>query len=90
MASVVPEKKLRLWDALYEALKKYYANLQQRAKVRPSKSIIKKLILFKLITGNDDLRKQNEELRILLHTYMTSDVNKQLEIPPSKVLNIDS
>jgi len=75
MANVVPEKKLRLWDALYEALKKYYANLQQRAK---------------LITGNDDLRKQNEELRILLHTYMTSDVNKQLEIPPSKVLNIDS
>jgi len=75
MASVVPEKKLRLWDGLYEALKKYYANLQQRAK---------------LITGNDDLRKQNEELRILLHTYMTSDVNKQLEIPPSKVLNIDS
>ena len=33
MANVVPEKKLRLWDALYEALKKYYANLQQRAKV---------------------------------------------------------
>ena len=91
MANVVPEKKLRLWDALYEALKKYYANLQQRAKVWIF--LLKNILinfLIKLITGNDDLRKQNEELRILLHTYMTSDVNKQLEIPPSKVLNIDS
>ena len=33
MADVIPDVKLRLWDALYEALKKYYANLQQRAKV---------------------------------------------------------
>ena len=87
MADVIPDAKLRLWDALYEALKKYYANLQQRAKVLTLLCLSSK---FQLITGNDDLRKQNEELRILLHTYMTSDVNKQLEIPPSKVLNIDS
>ena len=75
MASVINDKQLRLWDTLYDALKKYYANLQQRAK---------------LITGNDDLRKQNEELRILLHQYVTSEVNKELQIPPSKVLNIES
>lgn len=75
MANVIPEIKLRLWDALYEAMKKYYSTLQGRAK---------------LITDNDKLKTQNEELRILLHQYVTSEVNKELQIPPSKVLNIDS
>jgi len=75
MANVIPEKKLLLWDALYGALKKYYSTLQGRQK---------------LITENDGLRSQNEELRVLLHQYVTSDVNKELQIPPSKVLNIDS
>ena len=30
MANVIPDKKLRLWDALYEALKKYYGTLKER------------------------------------------------------------
>jgi dynein regulatory complex protein 1 len=75
MGNVIPEIKLRLWNALYEAMKKYYSTLQGRAK---------------LITDNDKLKTQNEELRILLHQYVTSEVNKELQIPPSKVLNIDS
>ena len=48
------------------------------------------VLTLRLITDNDKLKTQNEELRILLHQYVTSEVNKELQIPPSKVLNIDS
>merc|ERR1712042_5226 len=73
-ANVITDKKLRLWDALYEALKKYYDCLNSRAN---------------LINENGRLQQQNEELRVLLHQYVTSEVNKELQIPPSKVLNLE-
>lgn len=70
----IPEKKLLLWDALYEALKKYYDCLNGRSN---------------LIDQNGSLQQENEELRVLLHQYVTSEVNKELQIPPSKVLNME-
>jgi len=74
LKNTISDKKLRLWDALYEALKKYYHTLTARSG---------------LINENGTLAQQNEELRVLLHQYVTSEVNKELQIPPSKVLNLE-
>jgi regulator of replication initiation timing len=42
-----------------------------------------------LIDENDALRLQNKELRILLTQYMQSPVNQELEIPPTKILQME-
>ncbi|KAG6923567.1 dynein regulatory complex subunit 1 [Chelydra serpentina] len=75
LAHVIPEPKLKVWDALEEALEKYYDVLSQRAK---------------LLTDLDGLQQQNTELHMLLHQYLTSKVNQELLIPPTHVIELMS
>lgn len=73
-AKLVDEKKERLWDALVEGLEKYSEVLTSRSG---------------LINETDALRQQNAELRMLLHQYVNSKVNAELEIPPTRVLQLE-
>ncbi|KAJ6661168.1 hypothetical protein lerEdw1_015304 [Lerista edwardsae] len=61
LAHIIPDGKLKLWDALVAGLEKYYHILTQRSK---------------LITETDGLHQQNAELRLLLHQYLHSPVSK--------------
>ncbi|XP_071803917.1 dynein regulatory complex protein 1-like [Asterias amurensis] len=72
--SVLSGKQEKVWRALVDGLEKYSDVLNQRSK---------------LITETDSLRQQNAELRMLLHQYINSKVNQELEIPPTRVLNLD-
>ncbi|XP_071491809.1 dynein regulatory complex protein 1-like [Diadema antillarum] len=72
--SVISEKQEKVWTALIEGFEKYSDVLHERAK---------------LITETDGLRQQNAELRMLLHQYINSRVNQELEIPPTRILNLD-
>ncbi|ELU08983.1 hypothetical protein CAPTEDRAFT_182544 [Capitella teleta] len=71
---VIPEQNERLWDALVDGLEGYHEVLTSRSG---------------LITDNDSLRQQNAELRMLLHQYVNSKVNNELEIPPTRVLQLE-
>jgi len=73
-ASLLSEKKERMWDALIEALEKYNEVLHSRST---------------LLTETEGLRQQNAELRLLLHQYVNSKVNAELEIPPTRVLQLE-
>nr|XP_060610744.1 dynein regulatory complex protein 1 isoform X1 [Anolis sagrei ordinatus]XP_060610745.1 dynein regulatory complex protein 1 isoform X2 [Anolis sagrei ordinatus] len=73
LAHIIPDGKLKLWDALVVGLQKYYHILSQRAK---------------LITETDGLHQQNAELRLLLQQYLQSPVNAELLIPPTHLLNL--
>ncbi|XP_029452115.1 dynein regulatory complex protein 1 [Rhinatrema bivittatum] len=74
LAKVIPEEKLRFWNALEVALEKYYNVLTRRSK---------------LLNDTASLRQQNSELRMLLHQYLNSKVNSELEIPPSHALQLE-
>lgn len=73
-ASLLSEKKERMWDAFIEALEKYNEVLHSRSS---------------LLVETDGLRQQNAELRLLLHQYVNSKVNAELEIPPTRVLQLE-
>ncbi|KAJ8009536.1 hypothetical protein DPEC_G00089900 [Dallia pectoralis] len=73
MADVIPESKLKVWDALETALNKYHIVLTDRSK---------------LIKDTQSLKQQNTELRMLLHHHINSRVNAELEIPPTKVMQL--
>ncbi|XP_028653180.1 dynein regulatory complex protein 1 [Erpetoichthys calabaricus] len=74
MANVIPESTQRVWSALETELEKYYKILTERSD---------------LITETEGLKQQNTELRMLLHQYINSRVNAELEIPPTQVMQID-
>ncbi|GFO13898.1 dynein regulatory complex protein 1-like [Plakobranchus ocellatus] len=73
-ANFLSEKKERLWDALVDALEKYHEVLHSRSA---------------LLSETEALRQQNAELRLLLHQYVNSKVNAELEIPPTRVLQLE-
>ncbi|RUS77198.1 hypothetical protein EGW08_015025 [Elysia chlorotica] len=73
-ATLLNAKKERLWDALIEALEKYNEVLHSRST---------------LLSETEALRQQNAELRLLLHQYVNSKVNAELEIPPTRVLQLE-
>jgi len=75
MSNVVSESRLKLWDAVLDSFEKYHKVLDARAKK---------------IAENEKLRNQNAELRMLLHQYITSKVNNELEIPPTRVLQFEA
>lgn len=74
LSSVIDGKKERVWDALIEGFEKYSHVLGERAT---------------LIQDTDSLRQQNSELRMLLHQYLSSKVNNELQIPPTRVLQLE-
>ncbi|XP_010902771.1 dynein regulatory complex protein 1 [Esox lucius] len=60
MADVIPEAKVKVWDALETALNKYHTVLMDRCK---------------LIKDTQSLKQQNAELRMLLHQHANSRVS---------------
>ena len=75
MQEVISTRKLRIWDALDQALPQYNDVLKERRQ---------------LIVETDNLKKQNAELRMLLQQYLSSKVNKELQIPPTRVLQSEA
>ncbi|XP_053565468.1 dynein regulatory complex protein 1 [Bombina bombina] len=73
-AHVIPESRLKVWDALESALAKYHDVLTNRSQ---------------LIAETGSLRQQNTELRMLLQQYLNSRINTELEIPPTRILQVD-
>ena len=71
MTNSLPKNHERLWTALQNGLEKYYPVLAVRSK---------------LIDETSSLRQQNGELRLLLQQYMHSQVNRELEIPPTLMM----
>uniref|UniRef100_UPI003AAAFB60 dynein regulatory complex protein 1 n=1 Tax=Centroberyx gerrardi TaxID=166262 RepID=UPI003AAAFB60 len=73
MANVIPDAKLKLWDALQNGLEKYDDVLTERSE---------------LITETEGLQQQNAELRFLLQQSLNSKVSAELEIPPTQVMQL--
>jgi dynein regulatory complex protein 1 len=71
---IVTDEKEKVWDALIYSFDKYYEVLTARAK---------------LLEETDSLRQQNAELRLLLHQYVNSKVNQELEVPPTRILQLN-
>lgn len=71
MASILPTEHKKLWDALQTGLEKYHSILLGRSK---------------LLDETNSLRQQNGELRLLLQQYMHSQVNRELEMPPTLMM----
>ena len=71
LSRTLPESQEKLWTALLEGLEKYHSILVSRSK---------------LIENTDHLQQQNSELRLLLHQYMHSNINYELEVPPALVM----
>ncbi|KAI3386567.1 hypothetical protein SNEBB_009483 [Seison nebaliae] len=66
--SIVTTEKKHLWETLKSYLKKYNENLSERQK---------------LLAGNDELRQQNIELKMLLAKYINTKINDDLVLPPA-------
>lgn len=71
--AVITKDKEKVWSALLESFEKYFDVLTSRSK---------------LIDETDILRQQNTELRMLLHQYVNSKVNQELEIPPTRTMQL--
>merc|ERR1712173_541031 len=73
--NVIDSRKIHLWDALDNGLSKYNDHLSERRN---------------LILETDSLKRKNNELRMLLSQYLGSKINKELQIPPTKILQGDA
>merc|ERR1712048_450247 len=74
LAGVMDSKRERLWHATIDGFEKYQQVLHERST---------------LIHDTDALRQQNTELRMLLRQYLSAKVNQELEIPPTRVLQLE-
>ncbi|XP_003387607.1 PREDICTED: dynein regulatory complex protein 1-like [Amphimedon queenslandica] len=73
MTNLLPKEHKKMWTALTDSLEKYHSILSTRSK---------------LLNETEGVRQQNSELRLLLHQYMHSSVNKELEVPPVMMMPI--
>ncbi|XP_074156211.1 dynein regulatory complex protein 1 isoform X2 [Sminthopsis crassicaudata] len=73
LVQIISLDRLKLWDALLDALQKYHEVLIQRAK---------------LLDENEFLEQQNRELQMLLQQYLDSRINLELQVPPTQVLKV--
>lgn len=94
--NLIGPKKEKLWDAMLYSLNKYqYVFLTELINQKKSVKFFRfffSTILNKrvqLIDENKALANQNMELRMLLAQYMQSSVNQELEIPPTKILQME-
>ena len=71
VANVVDERGARTWDALHTHLEKYHDVLQAREQA---------------LRSVESLGQQNVELRALLNQYLSSQINSELQIPPTKLI----
>lgn len=71
MASVLSPKTVRVWRALEKMLQKYNNLLTER---------------MNTIEDTEKLRRQNDELKLLLNQYLNSKINDELHIPPLNVI----
>lgn len=71
---MIPEKTVRVWDALEQIQRNYNELLEERAK---------------LIDETTEMARQNEELKILLQQYLGSKINMDLQIPPTRLIRVD-
>ncbi|RDD44726.1 Dynein regulatory complex protein 1 [Trichoplax sp. H2] len=74
LAHIIPRERELQWNALQSGLEKYCEVLKSRET---------------LLNDVDSLQVQNGELKGLLQQYMSSKVNQELEIPPTRVMQID-
>lgn len=73
MNGIIPEPKQRCWKLLKMNLESYHSLLKERSE-----------IMFEV----DEMREQNMELRKLLADRLDEDINHQLKVPPSKVIDL--
>jgi len=66
-----PKEHVDVWNVLGEALANYGDMLKDRSNA---------------LDDCDALRAQNAELKTLLHQYMSADINRDLQIPPTVVM----
>ena len=74
LGSVLPKRTQRVWDALEKTLREYNGVLEGRST---------------LIDETTELARQNEELKQLLHEYLGSKINTELQIPPTRLIRVD-
>eukprot|EP01083_Nonionella_stella_P143800 447658_1 len=73
LANVIPDEKFRVWAVLDRAMQRYVDILEQRSET---------------VGEVEGLNDQNTKLKELLKGYLASDVNQQLIVPPTHILNL--
>ncbi|RKP17897.1 hypothetical protein ROZALSC1DRAFT_30343 [Rozella allomycis CSF55] len=71
MKTILTDENYETWKQVYNEMQKYNVALTDR---------------WKLFHEIQDIKTQNEELKILLRKYLTAKINDELQIPPTKVL----
>ena len=72
MANVISPKMFRIWKSLEVNLQKYYKVLQERSS---------------LLQETKSMQEENVQLQKLLERYLSSKINEDLQIPPTKIIS---
>ena len=75
LADTVPEGTGRVWSALEQGLENYDMVLEERTA---------------LSNEVRQLEQDNSDLKALLHQYLSSKVNSELQIPPTQVIRVQN
>lgn len=67
IANVIPEPVTHIWERLEQEMVKYNQILKDRVN---------------LLQGNENLRQQNDEMKVLLNQYLNAKINEELIVPP--------